>query len=107
MDSELASPRRRRDLEDSVQVDEAQVKSEVQWKVLSGGKNETLPDNGRRRSNALMAAQTKVESIKAPNYYDSSSSLTVRLVGELDKESFRNNFLTSKLLRGDCINENF
>ncbi|KAH8024540.1 hypothetical protein HPB51_025459 [Rhipicephalus microplus] len=38
MESELASTKRRRDSEDGTQVDETEVKSEVQWKVDSGGK---------------------------------------------------------------------
>ncbi|KAL3253433.1 hypothetical protein MRX96_054595 [Rhipicephalus microplus] len=62
MGLESASAKRRHDSDDGAQVDETQVKSEVQWKVVSGGRrNETLPDNGRRRSNATMAAQTKGE----------------------------------------------
>ncbi|KAH7963762.1 hypothetical protein HPB52_022726 [Rhipicephalus sanguineus] len=38
MDFEVASSKRRHDSDDGAQEDEAQVKSEVQWKLVSGGK---------------------------------------------------------------------
>ncbi|KAL3193446.1 hypothetical protein MRX96_016807 [Rhipicephalus microplus] len=45
-----ASAKRRRDSDDGAQVDETQVKSEVQWKVVSGGKKRNA---ARQRSSSL------------------------------------------------------
>ncbi|KAL3210500.1 hypothetical protein MRX96_008740 [Rhipicephalus microplus] len=50
MESESASAKRRGDLDDGAQVDETQVKSEVQWKVVSGGKKRKA---ARQRSLSL------------------------------------------------------
>ncbi|KAL3208339.1 hypothetical protein MRX96_039226 [Rhipicephalus microplus] len=53
MELELASAKRRRDSDDGAQLDETQVKSEMQWKVLSGGKKRNA---ARQR---LVVAQTR------------------------------------------------
>ncbi|KAH7962767.1 hypothetical protein HPB52_017866 [Rhipicephalus sanguineus] len=50
MDLEVASSKRRHDSDDGAQEDEAQVKSEVQWKVVSGGKKRNA---ARQRSSSL------------------------------------------------------
>ncbi|KAH8024657.1 hypothetical protein HPB51_000269 [Rhipicephalus microplus] len=50
MELESASAKRRRDSDDGAQVDETQVKSEVQWKVVSGGKKRNA---ARQRSSSL------------------------------------------------------
>ncbi|KAH8030734.1 hypothetical protein HPB51_011534 [Rhipicephalus microplus] len=50
MELESASAKRRRDSDDGAQVDETQVKSEVQWKVVSGGKKR---NTARQRSSSL------------------------------------------------------
>ncbi|KAH8021760.1 hypothetical protein HPB51_016824 [Rhipicephalus microplus] len=50
MELELASAKRLRDSNDGAQVDETQVKSEVQWKVDSGGKKRNA---ARQRSSSL------------------------------------------------------
>ncbi|KAL3225692.1 hypothetical protein MRX96_049159, partial [Rhipicephalus microplus] len=50
MKLESASAKRRRDSDDGAQVDETQVKSEVQWKVVSGGKKRNA---ARQRSSSL------------------------------------------------------
>ncbi|KAL3189286.1 hypothetical protein MRX96_002953 [Rhipicephalus microplus] len=50
MELELASAKRRRDSDDGAQVDETQVESEVQWKVVSGGKKRNA---ARQRSSSL------------------------------------------------------
>ncbi|KAL3242005.1 hypothetical protein MRX96_021540 [Rhipicephalus microplus] len=47
---ESASAKRRRDSDDGAQVDETQVKSEVQCKVVSGGKKRNA---ARQRSSSL------------------------------------------------------
>ncbi|KAL3221041.1 hypothetical protein MRX96_050285 [Rhipicephalus microplus] len=53
MELESASAKRRRDSDDGAQVDETQVKSEVQWKVVSGGQ-ET-----KRCPTTVVVAQTR------------------------------------------------
>ncbi|KAL3205012.1 hypothetical protein MRX96_011331 [Rhipicephalus microplus] len=50
MELESASAKRRRDSDDGAQVDETQVKSEMQWKVVSGGKKRNA---ARQRSSSL------------------------------------------------------
>ncbi|KAL3216563.1 hypothetical protein MRX96_032893 [Rhipicephalus microplus] len=50
MELESASAKRRRDSDDGAQVDETQVMSEVQWKVVSGGKKRNA---ARQRSSSL------------------------------------------------------
>ncbi|KAH7955270.1 hypothetical protein HPB51_028132 [Rhipicephalus microplus] len=50
MELESASAKRRRDSDDGAQVDQTQVKSEVQWKVVSGGKKRNA---ARQRSSSL------------------------------------------------------
>ncbi|KAH8026839.1 hypothetical protein HPB51_025579 [Rhipicephalus microplus] len=50
MELESASAKRRRDSDDGAQVDETQVKSEVQWKVVTGGKKRNA---ARQRSSSL------------------------------------------------------
>ncbi|KAH8039590.1 hypothetical protein HPB51_007790 [Rhipicephalus microplus] len=50
MELESPSAKRRRDSYDGAQVDETQVKSEVQWKVVSGGKKRNA---ARQRSSSL------------------------------------------------------
>ncbi|KAL3183878.1 hypothetical protein MRX96_033393 [Rhipicephalus microplus] len=50
MELESASEKRCRDSGDGAQVDETQVKSEVQWKVVSGGKKQNA---ARQRSSSL------------------------------------------------------
>ncbi|KAH7932129.1 hypothetical protein HPB51_029546 [Rhipicephalus microplus] len=50
MESEWTSAKRRHDSDDGPQVDETQVKSEVQWKVVSGGKNRNA---AQQRSSSL------------------------------------------------------
>ncbi|KAH8033837.1 hypothetical protein HPB51_016609 [Rhipicephalus microplus] len=50
MELESASEKHRRDSDDGAQVDETQVKSEVQWKVVSGGKKRNA---ARQRSLSL------------------------------------------------------
>ncbi|KAH7932340.1 hypothetical protein HPB51_029352 [Rhipicephalus microplus] len=52
MELESASAKRRRDSDDGAQVDETQVKSEVQWKVVSGGKK-------RNAARTVVVAQTR------------------------------------------------
>ncbi|KAL3209175.1 hypothetical protein MRX96_009363 [Rhipicephalus microplus] len=47
---EVASAKRRRDSDDGAEVHETQAKSEVQWKVVSGGKKRNL---ARQRSSSL------------------------------------------------------
>ncbi|KAL3209914.1 hypothetical protein MRX96_037556 [Rhipicephalus microplus] len=50
MELESASAKRRHDSDDGAQVDETQVKSEVQWKVVSGGKKRNA---ARQRTSSL------------------------------------------------------
>ncbi|KAL1438336.1 hypothetical protein MTO96_048167 [Rhipicephalus appendiculatus] len=50
MDLEVASSKRRRDSDDGAQEDETEVKSQVQWKVVSGGKKRNA---ARQRSSSL------------------------------------------------------
>ncbi|KAH8020781.1 hypothetical protein HPB51_003480 [Rhipicephalus microplus] len=50
MELESASAKRRRDSDDGAQVDETQVKSKVQWKMVSKGKKRNA---ARRRSSSL------------------------------------------------------
>ncbi|KAL3198714.1 hypothetical protein MRX96_044323 [Rhipicephalus microplus] len=50
MELESVTAKRRRDSDDGAQADETQVKSEVQWKVVSGGKKRNA---ARQRSSSL------------------------------------------------------
>ncbi|KAH8023989.1 hypothetical protein HPB51_020722 [Rhipicephalus microplus] len=66
MKLELASAKRRRDSDDGAQVDKTQVKSEVQWKVVSRGKKRNAARQAKRcPTNATMAAQTKSEQYRS------------------------------------------